>query len=372
MKFSLESKQVVLPSSTESTPTVESISYAYEGLLTSYMELTDAQKNLGEVCQVMENIELSMKMLQCGSTDAVKLLNIDGSLENLCGIEAKLLTVEKAQEGLGEAASNLAKQFIEKCKKFFSAVHEWLSKIIDVIVGETSNLKRAKETLETELNNTASVDEIDAKIANEAQKESAKESLAALESSSAAYFEYASLFDKSKYTELANYIKVNFSLEPGMFKDLQETISRAEKWSDQELTNALNRPGGGNPHELNDYNSILKKDYKGKSVRPYDVGFKSHSDIKEILRPTGEVISTSDSALKVCRTNLAIFKKNLSEVGSMTSLRPALQKYLVNEYQFQVKLLNQCIVVLRMNIRVFAHANTELTKLLRRATRSAE
>ena len=345
---------------------------AQEELNNAWMNLTDAQKSMEEVCEVMENIQASIDLITKYGAAGVEQLNIDGSLEALCGVEAKLLTAEKAQEGLGEAASNLAKQFIEKCKKFFQTVYEWLSKIIDSIVGETSNLKRAKETLETELNNTASVDGIDAKIASEAQKEPAKESLAAIESSAAAYFEYTSLFDKSKYTELATYIKGNFSLEKGMFKDLQETISRVEKWSDQELTNALNRPGGDNPHELDDYNSILKKDYKGKSVRPYDVGFKSHSDIKEILRPTGEVISTSDSALKVCRTNLAIFKKNLSAVGSMTSLRPALQKYLVSTYQFQVKLLNQCIVVLRMNIRVFTYANTELTKLLRRATRSAE
>lgn len=122
MKFALESKQVTLPSEPEVAPTVESISEAYEGLLTSYMELSDAQRNLDEVCQVMENIELSMKMIKAGGMDAVKLLNVDKSLEGLLGVAEEKMTVEAAQEGLGD----VLKQLIEKVKEYIKKVVAWI------------------------------------------------------------------------------------------------------------------------------------------------------------------------------------------------------------------------------------------------------
>lgn len=145
MKFSLESKQVVLPSSTETTPTVESISYAYEGLLTSYMELTDTQKNLDEVCQVMENIELSMAMIKAGGMDAVKLLNIDKSLETLLGVAEEKISLQAAEEGLGTTVKDLA-------KKFWETVKQWISKFVGYIKSLFSASKKqndaVKETIE--------------------------------------------------------------------------------------------------------------------------------------------------------------------------------------------------------------------------------
>lgn len=127
MKFALESKQVTLPSEPEVTPTVESVSEAYEGLLTSYMELSDAQRNLDEVCQVMENIELSMKMLQSGSADAVKLLNIDRSLENLLGVAEEKLTVQSATEGFTDALKAAWEKFKGWCQKIWSWIVEFFT-----------------------------------------------------------------------------------------------------------------------------------------------------------------------------------------------------------------------------------------------------
>lgn len=128
MKFALESKQVTLPSEPEITPTVESVSEAYEGLLTSYMELSDAQRNLDEVCQVMENIELSMKMIKAGGMDAVKLLNVDKSLEGLLGVAEEKMTVESATEGITDALKAAWEKFKEWLKKVCAALRNFFNK----------------------------------------------------------------------------------------------------------------------------------------------------------------------------------------------------------------------------------------------------
>ena len=127
MKFALESKQVTLPSEPEVAPTVESISEAYEGLLTSYMELSDAQRGIDEVHQVMENINLSMKMIQTGGIEAVKLLNIDKSLESLVGVAEEKLTVEASKEGFGDAANAAWEKLKEWVKKFVEAIKKFLN-----------------------------------------------------------------------------------------------------------------------------------------------------------------------------------------------------------------------------------------------------
>lgn len=73
MKFVLcTNKPVAVAAKHQVAPvTPEDITEAYERLMTSYMELTDTQRNLDEVCQVMDNINLSMQMLQSGSADVV-------------------------------------------------------------------------------------------------------------------------------------------------------------------------------------------------------------------------------------------------------------------------------------------------------------
>ena len=127
MKFALESKQVTLPSEPEVAPTVESISEAYEGLLTSYMELSDAQRNMDEVCQVMENIDISMRMVKIGGIDAIKLLNADKSLESLVNVTEEKLTVQSAEEGLGDAAKQILNKFVEALKTIVSKLLEWMA-----------------------------------------------------------------------------------------------------------------------------------------------------------------------------------------------------------------------------------------------------
>ena len=111
--------------------TPEDITEAYEGMMAAYMELTDAQRNLDEVCQVMENINLSMQILQSGSADAVKLLNIDKSLENLLGIAEEKIAVQTAEEGLGQAAVDIWKKFWEWIKKIAASIRNFFSSVFN-------------------------------------------------------------------------------------------------------------------------------------------------------------------------------------------------------------------------------------------------
>lgn len=122
MKFSVKEKPIAVAPPPSEQVTVEQVSAAYEDLMYSYMELSDAQRNLDEVCQVMENIELSMKMIKAGGMDAVKLLNIDKSLEGLLGVAEEKMTVQAAQEGLGD----VLKSIIEKVKEYIKKVIAWL------------------------------------------------------------------------------------------------------------------------------------------------------------------------------------------------------------------------------------------------------
>lgn len=132
MKFSIATKPVTVASSMKPM-TVDQVSAAYEELICSYMELTDAQRNLDEVCQVMDNINLSMEMLKAGEIDAVKLLNVDKSLENLLGIAEEKLTVQAAQEGLMDTLKAAWNTFVEWLKK----VCRFIASIFDRLAGDS-------------------------------------------------------------------------------------------------------------------------------------------------------------------------------------------------------------------------------------------
>ena len=128
MKFSVNSIQASR-SSEPTSVTIEDITCAYECLLTSYMELSEAQRNLDEVCQVMENIDISMRMVKIGGIDAIKLLNADKSLESLVSVTEEKLTVQSAEEGLGDAAKQILNKFVEALKTIVSKLLEWIASL---------------------------------------------------------------------------------------------------------------------------------------------------------------------------------------------------------------------------------------------------
>ena len=112
--------------------TVESISEAYEGLLASYMELSDAQRALNETCQIMDNIELSMKMIKTGGSGSIKMLNVDKSLEDLVGVAEESITVANANIAMEGAFGDAMKSFWAKVKAFFMKIVQFFKNLFSV------------------------------------------------------------------------------------------------------------------------------------------------------------------------------------------------------------------------------------------------
>lgn len=136
----------VKPMATEHMDRIDLLQ-AQEELNQAFMDLTDAQKSMTEVCEVMENIQTSVDLITKYGAAGVEQLNVDGSLEALLQVPAKLITAEKAQEGLGEAAKaaweklkGWIKRIIEIVKNFFRSLGKKMVALFD-------NTKRTIEKL---------------------------------------------------------------------------------------------------------------------------------------------------------------------------------------------------------------------------------
>ena len=102
---------------------------AQEELNQAFMDLTDAQKGMAEVCEVMENIQTSVDLITKYGVAGVEQLNVDGSLEALLQVPVKLITAEKAQEGLGKAAKAAWTAFVEWIKKWYEIIKNFILKV---------------------------------------------------------------------------------------------------------------------------------------------------------------------------------------------------------------------------------------------------
>ena len=119
---------------------------AQEELNQAFMDLTDAQKSMTEVCEVMENIQTSVNLITKYGAAGVEQLNMDGSLEDLLQVPAKLITAEKAQEGLGEAAKAAWEKFKEWCLKAWEFIRGIFTKMITLV---SNAFNSAKEKIAT-------------------------------------------------------------------------------------------------------------------------------------------------------------------------------------------------------------------------------
>lgn len=117
------------------------IDASFQSLFDAYLDLSESQRNLEEVHQVMDNIELSIKMIKSGNPSAIPLLNIDKSLESLVGVPESKLTVESAQEGLVDALKKAWATFVEWLKK----ICRFIASIFDKLAGDQKITVQASE-----------------------------------------------------------------------------------------------------------------------------------------------------------------------------------------------------------------------------------
>lgn len=81
---------------------------------------------------VMDNINISCALIKKCGASAVETLNLDGSLEQLLQIDAKLITAERSLEGLGEAAKKawlLLKEWFFRALSFILTIMSWIFKL---------------------------------------------------------------------------------------------------------------------------------------------------------------------------------------------------------------------------------------------------
>lgn len=124
---------------------------AQEELNNAWMNLTDAQKNMEEVCEVMENIQTSVDLITKYGAAGVEQLNIDGSLEALCGVEAKLLTAEKAQEDLLYNMQDAWKRFVTSVRYIWDKIVYWFrEKLLAPLVYAIRDLRDMRKNKATE------------------------------------------------------------------------------------------------------------------------------------------------------------------------------------------------------------------------------
>lgn len=110
------------------TPVVDRLELlrSQEELHQAWQDLTEIQRSMTEVQEIMENIQTSIDALTKYGQAAVEQLNVTGSLEALLQVPAKLITVEKAQEGLSDAA----KDAWERIKAFFAKIVTFFRKLL--------------------------------------------------------------------------------------------------------------------------------------------------------------------------------------------------------------------------------------------------
>lgn len=131
MKFSVKSLSTPVQK-TEETISVESLLALSEEVHASYQDLSETEKHLEEIQQVVANIDMSIAAIKKYGEQAVQVLNVDESLTELMGTEvltntsaiiAKLNETKIASlEGFGDKVKNFIAKIIAFVKGFFNKI----------------------------------------------------------------------------------------------------------------------------------------------------------------------------------------------------------------------------------------------------------
>lgn len=277
MKFSVKEKPLAV-APPPAPMTIEQVSAAYEDLMCSYMELTDAQRNLDEVCQVMENIELSMKMIKT-SDKAIECLNVDGSLASLCGTAE--LNAAKVTTSLENAFTDTMKDFWEKVKAFFSRIVNWLRGLLPT---------REKVVIQTQ---EKIVEVVKEKVVT--KEVVSKEDL--FKKKSPVDNSYARLLRKDKIRDLINAVGTGVDVATGNTHERISVKDLPTKYPQYFKENPVYPMPTWDHYETADKWTISGGD--GVTISLSDLGYNSETDINEL----GKAITVMKRASSVVETS---------------------------------------------------------------------
>lgn len=131
MKFTTSTKSVEIKQLLVTS--VEQVSSMYDELLVSYMNLSDAERGMESVCEIINNINTSIALLKDCGTSVISGLNNDSGLEALMGISEKLITAEKAIEALEQEKKSAFEKFKEFVSNAFKFVADFIGKIVELV-----------------------------------------------------------------------------------------------------------------------------------------------------------------------------------------------------------------------------------------------
>lgn len=136
MKFSVNTGPIK-----NRTASYDAILSSYDDLLISYFELDASFCNLKEVTDVMESINESVAILRMYGESAVKCLNVYGrALEDITGMDEKLLNAKSAIEALDDQRKTLFQRFIDFCKNFWESIKKFFASLFDRTNNVINNL----------------------------------------------------------------------------------------------------------------------------------------------------------------------------------------------------------------------------------------
>lgn len=102
----------------------------------AFEALTDNVRAMDEVCEIVHDTHTALEMISSYGKEGVPPLNLNGALEALVGIPEKLITAEKAQEGLGEAAKAAWNKTVEILKKIWNWIKSVVEKLANMLFSQ--------------------------------------------------------------------------------------------------------------------------------------------------------------------------------------------------------------------------------------------
>ncbi len=163
MKFAVQSLSTPVQK-TEETVSVESLLALSEEVHASYLDLSETEKSLEEVQQVVANIDMSIAAIEKYGEQAVQVLNVDGSLTELMGTEV-LTNITAIIEKLNGTKIASIEGFGDKIKEFIAKILAFIKGFINKIRGAFSEVGNNYDTV-VSLVKDSQIRNIEERIAN--------------------------------------------------------------------------------------------------------------------------------------------------------------------------------------------------------------